>query len=81
MIGSCCSFYHFPARVGLVYEPEHLDEIYIFNRSDLKNYDGEIAAFLDWVMPYIDEPEGTWIGHVFYEEWEQPEPVFKTAAE
>lgn len=65
-IGRCSSFYHIP-WVSSKYE-----EGYLFSRSDLKNYDGEIDAFLDWLFPYIDEEDGKCIGWKFYEESDDP---------
>ena len=36
-------------------------------RSNLKNYDGEIEKFLDWIAPYIQAYPGDFLGfHRFY---------------
>ena len=71
-IGSCSSFYHHPAVVNSYPKFDYSDEQYIFSRSDIKNYSGEIQAFLDWVKPYIDAMEGQCIGWTWYEEELQP---------
>ena len=76
-IGSCSSFYHHPRSVSDWYDVEYSDSIYIFSRSDLKNYDSEIDKFFDWIMPYIDEPGGQCIGWRWYEEDEQPTLILK----
>lgn len=74
MIGTCASFYHHPNAHSDLFRPERDDsnEYYLFTRSDLKNYDGEIGKFLDWLNPYIDELPGTCIGWEWYEEWDEP---------
>jgi hypothetical protein len=41
-------------------------------RCDLKNYEGEIEAFADWITPYLDLEEGEHVGHKRYEENELP---------
>lgn len=44
--------------------------------SNFKNYDDEIAAFVDWVMPFVDASEGEFLGYSRYEETEQPSLIF-----
>jgi hypothetical protein len=66
MIGRCCSFYHTPFSLS------KYSEGHIFSRSDLKNYNGEIEAFIDWLRPYINEFEGHCIGWTWYEEYDVP---------
>lgn len=79
LIGSCSSFYHTPFALskyatGFVKEGKGG---YVFSRSDLKNYGGEIEAFLAWINPYIEEEVGHCIGWSWYEEEEKPTLVFK----
>lgn len=71
MIGSCSSYYHIP------WSESKYAENYLFSRSDLKNYDGEIEAFIDWIMPYIDEIQGQCIGWQWYEEDDIPTLLVK----
>jgi hypothetical protein len=73
-IGSCSSFYHHPKAVSNIYENDGM--MYIFNRSDLKNYDNEISLFVDWVTPYIDGYGKVCIGWEWYEEEESPTLLF-----
>lgn len=75
-IGRCSSFYHHPSTLNSVYK-ESSGGPYIFSRSDLKNYDGEIAAFLDWIDPYIYGSVGECIGWSWYEEAEKPTLIYK----
>lgn len=71
-IGNCCSFYHHPSVVNSCPKFDYSEGQYIFSRSDIKNYSGEIQAFLDWVKPYIDAMKGQCIGWTWYEEELQP---------
>ena len=79
MIGRGSSFYHTPFalsrygnQMGAIGKGGH-----VFSRSDLKNYDGEIREFLDWVDPYIDAVTGACVGWTWYEEEWHPTLVFK----
>ncbi|MEN6533260.1 MAG: hypothetical protein ABFD89_06325 [Bryobacteraceae bacterium] len=67
-IGRCSSAYHIP------WTDSHYDEEYgyIFSRSDLKNYSGEIDALLSWIAPYLRGEDGMCIGWSWYEESIQP---------
>lgn len=49
-------------------------------RCNLKNYDGEIEAFVDWIDPYVDAFEGAFLGFSRYEETEDPVLIRKRAA-
>lgn len=77
MIGNSSSFYHHPEAVSDLYEFDQPNRgVYIFSRSDLKNYDNEIALFLDWINPYLDHMPGECIGWTWYEEEEQPTLIY-----
>lgn len=65
-IGRSCSYYHVP------WTSSKFSEDYIFSRSDLKNYGGEIGLFIAWVKPYLNEIDGNCIGWSWYEEDETP---------
>lgn len=43
---------------------------------ELKNYEGEIEAFLDWVRPLLDNSAGTCIGWTWYEENDNPTLIY-----
>lgn len=70
-IGRSCSFYHHPACLNSI------DDSYIFSRSDLKNYDGEIEAFFDWFAPLTTAGKGKCIGYSWYEEDDEPVLILK----
>ena len=40
--------------------------------ANLKNYDGEIGKFFDWIDPYLEGERGDFIGYEMYEEDETP---------
>jgi len=70
-IGRCSFCYHIPERQSF------FDGDYLFSRSDLKDYDNEIEQFINWITPYLDEPEGKFIGWIWYEEWAKPTFIYK----
>lgn len=73
-IGQCSSFYHHPKALNNF----DISYGYIFSRSDLKNYDGEISAFFDWFSPLTTAEPGKCIGYSWYEENDGPELIYKT---
>lgn len=75
-IGRCSSYYHHPESVSSWYDVEYSDTIYVFSRSDLKDYDNEIEQFINWAKDYITPATGNCLGWVWYEEWEQPTLLF-----
>ena len=70
-IGSCSSHYHIPWATSR-YAGGH-----IFSRSDLKNYEGEIDKFIDWISPYLETSNGDCIGWGWYEEDAAPTLLYK----
>ncbi len=73
-IGKSSSYYHHPQPLNDYHDVDYSNEIYIFSRSDLKNYDDEISKFINWVTPYIDgSGDGSQcIGWSWYEEDDKP---------
>lgn len=49
-------------------------------QSSFKNYDNEIAKFLDWFAPYADPDmnDNTFVGYKRYEEDRYPDPIMYT---
>lgn len=60
-IPACCNFY---------------DGLYLFSRSDLKDYHDEITLFLDWINPFFSCDSGKFIGWKWYEESNEPEFLY-----
>lgn len=48
----------------------------LLGKGDIKNYAGEIEAFFDFIMPWVDGVPGQLIGYKRYEEYDVPELVF-----
>lgn len=66
MIGKSCSFYHHPESIV------SWTDDYLFIRIDIKNYDGEITKFVDWLKPILNHVEGDCIGWSWCEEESTP---------
>jgi hypothetical protein len=69
-IGRSSSFYHHPTPINSWYEDENW--VYIFSRSDFKNYDNEIDKFFDWLRSLNLVDKNTFIGYSLYEESNTP---------
>lgn len=72
-IGRMSSFYHHPKAVNSVSDCGE----YIFSRSDIKNYNGEIEQFFDWFKPLTTAQNGECIGYKWYEEDDVPTLIIK----
>lgn len=72
LIGTTYGFYHHPVSCNSVVGIGRFPSWYIFSRSDLKNYDGEVDAFFDWFRTICDEQEGKCIGYTWYAEEDVP---------
>lgn len=53
---------------------ENGSQWHISSRTNLKNYEGEIESFLQWIKPYIESGSGAkeMYAIVTYEESEEP---------
>ena len=72
-----CDSYYFDDQTHTdVLFDDCTDTWYVSVRSNLKNYDGEIGKFFDWVTPYIDKMDGEFVGYHRYEQNEVPTLVF-----
>jgi hypothetical protein len=54
---------------------------YLTIQCNLKNYDGEIEKFVEWVMPYVDATEGEHLGHTRYESNDIPDMLYAKGEE
>jgi len=78
LIGKGSSFYHIPFPTSkLSLEGRIPSSYYLTSRSDFKNYEGEIELFFDWIMPYVDNNDGEFIGYSRYEEDDVPALKFE----
>ena len=70
---------YFPgARHAVTEHDPQYGTFYVSFRADLKNYDGEIEAFFDWVTPHVSEHHRGFIGYSLYEEPETPALYYAT---
>ena len=53
------------------------DSYFLCIRCNLKNYDQEIAKFLNWIMPFVDAEVGDFLGFYRYEESNEPTLIYK----
>jgi hypothetical protein len=76
-----CDSYYFDADT---HSTLRFDDIwkcyYLCIRTNLKNYEGEIEAFIDWIMPYLDKEDGNFLGFSRYEETETPTLIYYHAS-
>lgn len=72
---ACCDSYYFDGSTNSKMIFDSISKNWKINiRANLKNYDSELAKFLDWLAPYI-ETSG-FIGYTRYEEYEDPTLVY-----
>jgi hypothetical protein len=78
-----CSSFYFGVNEPLskMWFDEISKEWAISTRSNIKNYDGEIEAFIDWIKPYIASGSGAreMFAVVLYEEDYEPTIYYKEA--
>jgi len=67
-----CSSYYFVPRSVAIFEYDDVGKSWcLVSHAGLKNYDGEIGKFIDWISPYVDDRD-TMIGYSRYEEDRDP---------
>lgn len=72
LIGTSC---YFPEVEKVIFKKcEYTKKYTLFFKSSIKNYDGEIEKFLDWIEPYIMHGSGIkdMYAYTIYEEAEEP---------
>lgn len=72
-----CSSYFVPRSVCLLEYDEIGGYWVLILRADLKNYEGEIEKFIDWIDPYLDLLPGELVGYSRYEETNEPTLIYK----
>jgi hypothetical protein len=53
----------------------------LLGKGDIKNYEGEIQKFFEWIIPYVDGCPGDFIGYSRYEVDREPTLVFLPESE
>lgn len=68
-----CDSYYFDYKTTHLLRHDDIAGQFYFNvTTNLKNYDDEIAKFVNWIAPYIDKMPGDFLGYYRYEEDETP---------
>jgi hypothetical protein len=65
------AYFPFESRSAVVKSGWHTGHDIVIH-SQLKNYDGEIEKFFDWIDPLLHMGEGAFLGYSLYEEAERP---------
>jgi hypothetical protein len=74
---NCSSYYFAPAESKSSFRKDQFGNYYVSILCDLKNYDGEIEKFVDWLNPYVDSyEERQFLGYSRYEEAVEPTLIF-----
>lgn len=73
-----CDSYCFDADTHSTFRRGKFGSWYLCIRSNLKNYCNEIELFIDWVMPYLYQEEGNFLGFYRYEETKKPTLIYYT---
>lgn len=72
-----CDSSYFPLSVASSIDYDDIPKRHFLRvRSNFKHYDGEIAKFLDWIMPWVDA-DTECLGYWRYEENDHPELIYK----
>lgn len=72
--------YYFDADTHSTLRADYQGGQYLCIRCNLKNYDGEIEKFIDWITPHLKKHEGDFLGFYRYEETEQPTLIHHSPA-
>lgn len=73
-----CESYYFPLSVASSLDYDDIAQChYLRVRSNFKNYSSEIAAFLEWVMPWVAAGDEC-LGYYRYEEDNDPTLIYKS---
>lgn len=70
----CSSSHYFvPEATAKLIERDYASSKYLSVRCDLKNYNGEVEAFLEWIAPFA---ESGFAGYKRYEEDSDPTLIY-----
>ncbi len=77
-----CDSYYFSAKThSEIVSDRMMKYKYLCIRCNFKNYDGEIDKFVDWIMPYLEEIDGDFLGFSRYEEFNDPKLICMAKAD
>ena len=73
-----CDSYYFDAETHSTLNYDDLIGSHVLCiQTNFKNYDNEVALFLDWINPYLDKVKGEMLGYYRYEEDRKPTIIYK----
>ena len=73
------SSHYFVPRAMSLFEYDDICKAWVLiSRSDFKNYDDEIAKFINWIRPHLACSAGEMIGYYRYEESHEPTIIYST---
>lgn len=75
MLRMSSAYFDEPTQSDLFDQPDGSWRLEI--QCNFKNYDGEITHFIEWISPYMSEPEGALVGYSRYEYDERNTPLFR----
>lgn len=68
----CCSYYFGAANPTGRFKYDHISRSYhISTRADLKNYEGQIERFIEYITPYVKHGSGFPLGIFAYVQYEE----------
>lgn len=74
-----CDSYYFDYKTHSLFKYDDIGNHYWLNVTcNLKNYENEIALFLDWIYDYLEDKQiDQFIGYMRYEEDDMPTLILK----
>jgi hypothetical protein len=79
----CGASAYFPATSSVVYKDDFSKNWAFMFHANLKNYNGEIGKFFDWIDQYVEGSEGDFVGYELYEDvdpGQSPRNYFKMSS-
>jgi hypothetical protein len=72
----CDSYYFEGDTQSTIRFDDCSNRFYVTIRCNLKNYEGEIEKFIEWITPYMEMDPGEFLGYQRHEEVELPTLLF-----
>jgi len=68
----CGGSAYYPVTVSKLFQDPYSRQWHVLFLANLKNYNGEIGKFFDWIDQYVDASQGEFLGYELYEEADTP---------
>lgn len=77
-----CESAYFPFKASSsIYMDDFEDRYTLEVKSQVKNYDGEIQLFIDWIMPYVQANGDDLLGFYRHEEFREPILIYPPSSQ